>query len=454
MIIFEGEELFLHYYEGNSDYILITFASADHTNKANNSYFLQAIVEKYHLSCLGITTKFDNYYQHFDMYQIISICNEISIKYKKIILIGLSMAAYAALKFSGALHADIVFAMGARYTLDVKIAAVSGIMQRTIDRLDPYSVVETTIQPDEVSGKLYIAHDTYRGITGYNAIDHEHIDKIIETLPNTVLVPVLFAHHVIIHSLKGMEEFKSILDALVTGNDSVVIKQVVKIRRHHIYNLYNKIVLLRYRYPLLVYKLLISQSLSQVKNNHILFDHHENNLLLIYILSARGYHQQSRNLLRICFLRAYLKCSFYEADYIHKRHIINTHASGSNLPYLVAANHYILIYDHVQKKISAVREFIYNSHYVPLRLYGDRSYYRVVCVWEDMLFELRYYQDNICIRPLIFDDQTENKIIVKAQENTVSLYAPDHQHCLQVNQEGDSQFVITEPLGWEQFAVI
>lgn len=454
MIIFEGEELLLHYSEGNSDYILITFASADQTENAHSHYFLKPIVEKYHLSCLGITTKFDNYYQHSDIYHIIALCNKFSQSYNKIIIVGLSMAAYAALKFSAALHADIVFAMGARYTLDAEVAMVSGIMQRTVDRLDPYSIAETTIQPDEVSGKLYIAHDTYQGIVGYNAIDHEHISKIIENLPNTVLVPVLFAHHLVINSLKGSEEFKSILDVLVTEKASAVIKQVSIIRRHHVHNLYSKIVLLRDRYPLLIYKLLISKSLSQVKNNHILFDHHENNIWLIYTLCVRGYHQQSRNLLRICFLRAYLKCSFYEADHIHKRHIMNTYASLSNLPYLVAVNQYILVYDHIQKKISAVREFIYNAHYLPLRLYGDRSDYRVVCVWEDMLFELRYYQGEIVIRPLTFDDDTENKIIVKAQENTVSLYAPDHQHCLQVNQEGGSQFVITEPLGWEQFAVI
>lgn len=454
MIIFEGEELFLHYHEGISDYILITFASADQTEKAHSDYFLKPIVEKYNLSCLGITTRFDNYYQHSDMYSIISLCNEISSKYTKTILVGLSMAAYAALKFSAALHANIVFAMGARYTLDATVATVSGIMQRTVDRLDPHSIVETTIQPDEVSGKLYIAHDTYQGVVGYNAIDHEHIGKIIEHLPNTVLVPVLFAHHLVINSLKGSEEFKSILDALVTKNDAVVIKQAAKIRRHHIHNIFNKIKLLRRRYPLFVYKLLVSEAFSKVKNNHILFDNHENNLLLIYHLCIKGYHQQSRQLLRLCFLRAYLKCSFFEADYINKRHITNAHASLYNLPYLIAINHYILVYDLTQKKIIAVRDFIYNACYVPLRLYGDRSYYRVVCICENMLFELRYNQGDIIIRSLAFDDETEDRIIVQSQENTVSLYAPDQQYCLQVNQEGDCQFVMAEPLGWEQFAVV
>lgn len=454
MIIFEGEELFLHYHEGISDYILITFASADQTEKAQSDYFLKPIVEKYNLSCLGITTKFDNYYQHSDMYSVISLCNEISQKYTKIILVGLSMAAYAALKFSAALHANIVFAMGGRYTLDAKVASVSGIMQRTVDRLDPHSIIETTIQPDEVSGKLYIAHDTYHGVAGYNAIDHEHIGKIMEHLPNTVLVPVLFAHHLVINSLKGSEEFKAILDALDTEEDTVIIKQVVKIRRHHINNIYNKIMLLRCRYPLLVYQLLTSRSLSLVKNNYILYDNHENNLVLIYNLCIKGFNKQSRELLRLCFLRAFLKCSFYEAENINKTHITNAQTYPSDLPYLIAITRYMLVYDLTQKKIIAVRDFVYSAHHLPLRLYGDRSDYRVVCIWEDMVFELRYNQSEISIRPLTFDDQTAETIIVQSQENTVSLFAPDHQYCLQVNQDGDSQFVMVEPKEWEQFAVV
>lgn len=454
MIIFEGEELLLHYHEGTSDYILITFTSADQTEQAHSEYFLKPIVEKYDLSCLGITTKFDNYYQHSDMYHIIPLCNEIAQKYKKIVVTGLSMAAYASLKFSAELKADIVFAMGARYTLDAKTASVSGIMQRTVDRLDPHSIVQTTIQPYDVSGKLYIAHDTYQGIVGYNAIDHEHVDKIIENLPNTVLVPVLFAHHLVINSLKGSEEFKSILDMLITGNDKDVIQQVVKIRRHHIRNIYNKITLFRNRYPLFVYKLLISKSFSKVKNNYILFDDNENNLLLIYSLCIKNYHQQSRNLLRLCFLRAYLKCSFYEANQINSRHIMNENNSLSHLSYLIAYNYYILVFDQAQKKIIPLRGFIYNAHCLPVRLYRDLSGYRLVCVWEDVLFKLHYCKGEIFITPLVFDEQQEDVIVVEKQENTAIIYSPDRKHCFQVDLQGNGNFYPNEPKEWERFAII
>ncbi|CAI3933355.1 hypothetical protein [Commensalibacter papalotli (ex Botero et al. 2024)] len=454
MIIFEGEELLLHYHEGTSDYILITFTSADQTEQAQNNYFLKPIVEKYDLSCLGITTKFDNYYQHSDMYHIIPLCNEIAIKYKKILVTGLSMAAYAALKFSALLNADIVFAMGARYTLDANIASVSGIMQRTVDRLDPHSIVQTTIQSHEVSGKIYIAHDTYQGSVGYNATDHEHIDKIRENLPNTVLVPVLFAHHLVINSLKGSEEFKSILDMLITGNDQDVIQQVIKIRRHHIHNIYSKIKLLRHRYPLLVFKLLASKVFSTVKNNHIIFDDNENNLLLIYSLCKNNHHQQSRNLLRLCFLRAYLKCSFYEADQINSRHNMDDNNSLSHLPYLIAHNYYILVYDQAKKKIIPVRDFIYNTHCLPVRLYGDQSGYRLVCVWEDVLFKLHYRKGEILITPFVFEDQQEDIIVVEKQENIAIIYSKDRKLCFQVDLQGNGNFYPNKPREWEQFAII
>lgn len=454
MVIFEGEELLLHYHEGTSDYILITFASADQTDQAYHRYFLQPIAEKYQLSCLGITTKVDNFYQHSDMHHIIPLCNEITQNYQKIVIIGLSMGAYAALKFSAELHANIVFAMGARYTLDASIASVCGIMQRTVDRLDPYSIQETTIQPHEVSGKLYIAHDTYQGTPGYNDIDHQHAYQIIEKLPNTVLVPVVFAHHLVVNSLKGSEEFKSILDVLVTENDPKVIQQVVKVRRRHINNIYSKILLLINRYPLWIYKLLISKTFSHIKNNQLLFDDDEKILTLIYLLHTRGYHKQSRNLLRICFLRSFLGCNFYEADQINKERMNNIGIYTKGLPYLIAHSGYFLVFDRFQKKMIAVRDFIANTHYIPVRLYEKQGETQLVCIWEDMLFGLNYDNNRVDLTPLCLNDKAKDLLIVEKKELTAIIYTPDRQLCFYVESAQNNGFHKVAPKAWEQFAIV
>lgn len=455
MIIFEGEELLLHYHEGTSDYILITFASADQTDQAYHRYFLQPIAEKYQLSCLGITTKVDNFYQHSDMHHIIPLCNEITQRYKKVIIIGLSMGAYAALKFSAELHANIVFAMGARYTLDASVASVCGIMQRTVDRLDTYSIQETTIQPHEVSGKLYIAHDIYQGTAGYNDIDHQHAYQIIEKLPNTVLVPVLFAHHLVTNSLKGSEEFKSILDILVTENDQEIIQQVAHIRRHHINNIYNKILLLINRYPLWIYKLLVSKSFSYVKNNHILFDDYEQNLRLAYLLQIRGYHDASHHLLKICFLRNILHCSFYEANQIHQEYKANSNLLIQELPYLVAHNGSMLVFDQIQRKMIVTRDFISNMNFIPVRLYKEQGCFKLVCVWEEMLFELKYHGEIIYLAPLHAKEQAKDTIIIEKHEHTaVMIYTPDHQLCFYVESLENNGFHEVALKDWEQFAIV
>ncbi|OUI78156.1 hypothetical protein HK18_08875 [Commensalibacter intestini] len=454
MVIFEGEELLLHYHEGTSDYILITFASADQTDQAHHRYFLQPIAEKYQLSCLGITTKIDNFYQHSDMHHIIPLCNEITQNYQKVIIIGLSMGAYAALKFSAELHANIVFAMGARYTLDASVASVCGIMQRTVDRLDPYSIQETTIHPHEVSGKLYIVHDTYQGLAGYNDIDHQHVYQIIEKLPNTVLVPVLFAHHLVVNSLKGSEEFKSILDILVTEDDPKIIRQVVKIRRHHIYNIYSKIVLLINRYPLWIYKLLISKKFSYIKNNDLLFDDYEKNLTLIYLLKIKGHHKESRNLLQICFLRMLLNCSFYEADQTYKEHMVPPDIHTQNLPYLIAHNGFMLVFDQIQKKMIVTRQFVSNMNVIPVRLCEAQGCFKLVCIWEDMLFELKYREEIIYLVPLHVKGQAKDMIVIEKQEHTAMIYTLDHQLCFYVESLENNGFHQTQSNKPEQFAIV
>ncbi|MDI2112179.1 hypothetical protein [Commensalibacter nepenthis] len=450
MIIFEGEELLLHFHEAASDYIIISFASADQTEHAYDRYFLQPIAEKYHLSCLGITTKIDNFYQHSDMHHIIPLCNEITQHYKKIIIIGLSMGAYAALKFSAALHANIVFAMGARYTLDVMVAPVCGIMQRTIDRLDPYSIQETTIFPHEVSGKLYIAHDIYKGILGYNDIDHRHANKIMENLPNSVLVPVPFAHHLVVNSLKGSEEFKSILDMLVTEEDHLVIAQVAKIRRYHIHNIYSKILILKDRYPLLVYKLLLSKSLSQVKNNHIVYDDNERNLTLIYQLFIRGYVKESRSLLRSCLLRGLLQCSLYEANQMNENAGHGFRLLSDQLDYLVAHSGYLLVFDAVQKKITTTRFLKGESHQLPLRIYNNQ----LVCLWKEMVFSLKYMGSEIALMPLHSEVQANNVLSIEQQDQTAIIYTPEHKFCFRVDLDGNGDFYRIEPREWEKFAIV
>ncbi|WP_271834001.1 hypothetical protein [Commensalibacter communis] len=450
MIIFEGEELLLHFHEAESDYIIISFASADQTEQAYNRYFLKPIVEKYHLSCLGITTKIDNFYQHSDMHHIIPLCNEITQYYKKIIIIGLSMGAYAALKFSAALHANIVFAMGARYTLDAEIAPVCAIMQRTVDRLDPYSIQETTIQPDEVTGKLYIAHDTYHGIPGYNDIDHQHANKIIENLPNSVLVPVPFAHHLVVNSLKGSEEFKSILDMLVTEEDHHVIRRVAEVRRYHIYNIYSKILILKDRYPLLIYKLLISKALAQVKNNHIVYDDYVRHLSVIYQLAMRGYIKESRSLLQSCFLRGFLYCSLYEANQINKQFELHPNPLLNQLHYLVAHSGRLLAFDQIQKKITTIHICMHDTHLVPLRLYKNQ----LVCVWKEMMFALRYNEQAISLVPFDADNQANDMLAIEKQDQTVIIYTPERKSCFHVDLEGNSEFCRVEPREWEKFAVI
>lgn len=189
MIIFEGEELILHYHEGDSDYIIISFVGAGHSHEAQKSFFLKPIVEKYNISCLGITCKSDNYYLHENIKEIITLCNEISLKYKKVILIGVCMAGYAALKYSKLLNADIVFAMSPACTIDQKILPIHQVAINLLTRVNEKTIKQSTLKQNDFQGKLYVVHDP---TIPSNNIDALQIDFLKTIAPQAVYIPVFF----------------------------------------------------------------------------------------------------------------------------------------------------------------------------------------------------------------------------------------------------------------------
>ncbi|NHN85232.1 hypothetical protein GOB93_11345, partial [Acetobacter musti] len=118
MILYEGEELVVHQAEGDTDYLLVTFVGAWETEHACRTFLAETPVRKNRISCLGITAKVDYWYISPETDHVLSLIRNIAAGYSRIILFGMSMGGHAAIAFSRALNADVVFTGAPKWSLD------------------------------------------------------------------------------------------------------------------------------------------------------------------------------------------------------------------------------------------------------------------------------------------------------------------------------------------------
>lgn len=98
MIIFNGKDICVHYNEGHTDFLLITFMGIGHETAWENQYFAKPFVENQNISCLGIVSKERNWYVTDEIQNVFAIIDAVRATYKKIITIGLSAGGVCCIK--------------------------------------------------------------------------------------------------------------------------------------------------------------------------------------------------------------------------------------------------------------------------------------------------------------------------------------------------------------------
>lgn len=107
-IVFEGDELVVHYHQAETDYILVTFEGAHEHEHATSAFFGKPVIEKLGISCVGITAKANHWYLSKETKTAQEYTRDITKKFPKVIIIGNSMGGHAALAWSKFLNADTV----------------------------------------------------------------------------------------------------------------------------------------------------------------------------------------------------------------------------------------------------------------------------------------------------------------------------------------------------------
>ncbi|GAN89671.1 hypothetical protein Gbfr_007_128 [Gluconobacter frateurii M-2] len=262
MIIFEGDELVVHYHQGNTDYALVTFEGAHETKNATKTFFGAPVVRKLGITCIGVTAKVDHWYISPDTSAVQECILNITKKFSKIVVIGISMGAHTALSWSKILNADTVLAMAPKWSLDPDECPVH---QYYLTHNFRDSMKGMGIRKEQLQGRLFVAYDPL------DEGDWEQSQLLSRKIPEVKIVNTYYSGHVIIHSLSGSNLFGKVISALAYGSDQDVYSAIAKSRRFNENNLNARLMRTSDRHAGLVAKTLMSPSVMRLQRKQKIF---------------------------------------------------------------------------------------------------------------------------------------------------------------------------------------
>ena len=438
MVIYEGKDIVLHYIEGDTDYIVITFADT-FPHIAHERFYAQSVMEKKKISAIGFASKLESWYHSPEMEVANKLCNDITQKYKKRILIGASKGSYGALKHSVNLNADAVFVMGPRFYINpTEGQAIISLFHEYIEFIKTMAGV--SIDKEEIGGKVYVDYDPY------DLKDRYQYECIKRVYPSTITLYSYFTGHIVAGSLSGTENFSRIIEALASGNTNKVLQVVSHVRRHHINNFLKIFELPQAytRHPLLMYRILISEKFKKIPYYERIFDSENLILRVCHHLISKNYKSEATSLF-----------NFYIKNYtIPKRFDLKgesfTISNIVSLPYLLSAHGHYLCYNASSKNLVNCHFFNGNIADIPLRIYQHNNFCKLIGIWNEIWIELIYKSEKITFRPL--SNQTDTNIEIISHGNMITLKTPEGFVTAEPNMK--VRIDTSKVLGWEVFAPI
>ena len=160
MLIHSGKETEFFYNKGNSDYLLVTFNEiallADGT-----SYWGKPMIEQNGISAIGVVSRKPNFFMpRDDIDEFLARHGDLIRNFKgDIVLMGHSMGAFGAIKFSKAFGADTVIASCPIYSLN------RSVRRSPVRPTEPFYIPELhdDMHPKlgELSGRIFYLYDPW-----------------------------------------------------------------------------------------------------------------------------------------------------------------------------------------------------------------------------------------------------------------------------------------------------
>jgi tetratricopeptide (TPR) repeat protein len=195
MVIYESSQVQVIYNKRGSDFLMVTFAPAA-INADGKSGFFDALFKRNDVSTLCFVAVKPNWYPISEMIPALEACKPYLDEYPERMVMGYSMGAFGAVKYAKAVNARVTIAISPNYTLDPTMGPehLHAPMRERIALMQVKPEDESTfrgvrITPDCAHGHMYLIYDTK------NELDAWQVDKIAETLPNAIKVPMAYGTH-------------------------------------------------------------------------------------------------------------------------------------------------------------------------------------------------------------------------------------------------------------------
>ena len=205
MIIFEDGEYIAHYRQGSSSFVLVTFAGIRAQEAIDGTYFAEEPCDKLDITAVGLVAKSNSWYRAPGIQDALREMRSYTRAYEEVYAYGLSMGAYAAIKYSGFLRATHVIALAPQWSLDRR--------ERTgrTTQFDAYyldSMQAMGIRGHETAGRIHVVLDAG------DVEDVIHAGFIAANVADTTMIPVFHAGHVVSNTIKGTANLQRMLSAI------------------------------------------------------------------------------------------------------------------------------------------------------------------------------------------------------------------------------------------------
>ncbi|GBQ86682.1 hypothetical protein [Asaia krungthepensis] len=434
-VIYEGEDLVVHETDGDSDYAVITFGAADHCPHATTEFYAQAPLRVNNIKSIGICTKKQDWFISPETDRVIALINEKLAAYTNRVVMGFSMGAHPALKWSRRLQATSVFAMVPKYSLDPDLCWIE---ERYVRDYFTDSMKGMHIAPEDVGGRVFITYDPEHKLDCY------HAELIAAKLPDRDITMIKSFHteHEIPQAYKGRHKFRRVMTALANGTRRDVVRTFSQERRTSLLNLEVLIRRNTPKHPRRAFQALTARAIDQHDNLKPIFGRVWELARLSHRLSEAGFFEQALTCRNLPLL--YLR--FGQAlDQEQRSQRARQHFADAPLGF----HGHLLCYD-IEKKAFIGRD-----------LYGGSMAHPLVKIRHfagKLLLEAKIGEETAYLyekdgQILMSDDRRDSGFVLEKSARNAHHHIRSRLGYLSSHPYGHYDLRATNKLEWEEYAI-
>ncbi|OCP55799.1 tetratricopeptide repeat protein [Vibrio parahaemolyticus] len=241
-VIYEDDDILCYFYQGNSDYLLITFSPANFIASQEVEFWGAGLVIRNGISTIGIVAKENNWYPDSSLEKLRVIVQDYSSRFTNVISYGMSMGGYGALKHGKILGANYTVAFSPQYSIDPEIIGSGD--KRYLNYFRNRNK-NSFISDSDVTETAYIIYDNKYFEDDFNA------KAIVLSSNNVVALNSPYMHHVPIELFSGSKRTIELFNLVLSSNQDKIKYLIAKRRRESSVRARHVIELVAQRSPIL-----------------------------------------------------------------------------------------------------------------------------------------------------------------------------------------------------------